>query len=76
MPEEKKLFETNNIVEAQLLKGRLEAAGINVLMKGESIGGAYPITTDGWGKIRIYVMEEDFEKAKELLEEPGEAGDK
>jgi len=64
---EKILFETNDISEALLVKSKLEAEGIIVLMKGESVGGAYPITTNGWGRIKIIVSDEQFTKAKEIL---------
>lgn len=69
MEKEKPIFETNNISEALLVKVRLEAENIVVLMKGESVGGAYAITTDGWGKIRLYVNDEQKELAEEVIRE-------
>ena len=60
MSKEKVIMETNDITEATLVKSKLEAEGIVVLMKGESVGGAYAITTNGWGKIRIMVSEDHF----------------
>ncbi|MEI7904904.1 MAG: DUF2007 domain-containing protein [Candidatus Firestonebacteria bacterium] len=69
MNEEKLLFETHDIIEAQLIKGNLEAAGIYVLLKGESLGGAYRVTADGLGTIRIYVMEQRFSEAKSIIQE-------
>lgn len=62
------LLTTNDITEAQVIKSKLESENIQVLLKGESISGAYAITVDGWGKIRILVKKEDLEKAREVLE--------
>ena len=69
MNEEKLLFETHDIIEAQLIKGKLEAAGIYVLLKGESIGGAYRVTYGVLGAIRIYVMEQKLSEAKSIIQE-------
>lgn len=69
MEKEILVFETNDISVAMLIKSRLEAEDIVVLMKGESVGGAYAITTDGWGKIRLYVSEEQKELAEEVIKE-------
>lgn len=59
---------TNDITEAQLIKGKLELQEIPVILKGESIGGAYAITVNGWGQIKVLVKKEDLEKAKEVLD--------
>ncbi|MFH1824693.1 MAG: DUF2007 domain-containing protein [Candidatus Firestonebacteria bacterium] len=72
MEKEKVLFETNDISEALLIKSKLEAEGIIVLMKGESVGGSYALTTNGWGRIKIIVSDEQFEEAKEILERKDE----
>lgn len=64
----KLLFKTNDIIEAELIKGKLELEGISAMIKGESLGGAYRLTTDGFGLIYTYVLEEQFEEAVSILE--------
>jgi hypothetical protein len=57
---------------AQIYKGKLEAAGIPVLLKYESAGLVYGITVDGLGAVRIMVPETYASEAERLLEETGE----
>ena len=75
MSEEKLLFKTNDIFEANIIKSKLEAEGIAVLVKGEILGNAYKVTVNGLGLIRIYVGEENLEKAKELIDTGGGSED-
>ncbi len=75
MSEEKLLFKTNDIFEANIIKSKLEAEGIPVLVKGDILGNAYKVTVNGLGLIRIYVGEENLEKAKELIDTGGGSED-
>ena len=75
MSEEKLLFKTNDIFEANIIKSKLEAEGIPVLVKGDVLGNAYKVTVNGLGLIRIYVGEENLEKAKELIDTGGGSED-
>ena len=54
---------------AQIYKGKLEAAGIPVLLKYESAGLVFGITVDGLGEVRIMVPEGHATVAKALLED-------
>lgn len=54
---------------AQIYKAKLEAMGIPVLLKYESIGPVYGITVDGLGEVQILVPEAYAEEAKNLLED-------
>jgi hypothetical protein len=54
---------------AQIFKGKLEAAGIPVLLQYESLGLVYGITVDGLGAVRIMVPETYASEAKALLED-------
>jgi hypothetical protein len=56
-------------MKAQLIKGRLEAAGIPVLLDYESVGRVMGITVDGLGEVRILVPHDRAEEARELIEE-------
>ncbi len=75
MGEEKLLFKTNDIFEANIIKSKLEAEGIPVLVKGEILGNAYKVTVNGLGLIRIYVGEENCETAKQLIDTGGGSED-
>lgn len=54
---------------AQIFKGKLEAAGIPVLLKYESAGLVFGITVDGLGEVQIMVPEAHAQEAANLLRE-------
>jgi hypothetical protein len=67
-----KLVELTSVqgeMEENLVLGILKGEGIDALVKSDRAGGALPFTMDGMGKVRIYVREDELEKAKELLNE-------
>lgn len=55
-------------VVANILKGKLEEAGIPVLLKYESLGSVVGVTVDGLGEVRIMVPKRFEELAKQLLD--------
>ena len=55
--------------KAQVIKGKLEAAGIPVLLDYESVGRVIGITVDGLGQVRLWVPEDRAEEARDLIEE-------
>ncbi len=55
--------------EAYIVKGRLECAGIPVMLRYESAGVIYGLTVDGLGQMEILVPSDLAEDAKKLLEE-------
>ena len=57
---------------AQIYKSKLEAMGIPVLLKYESLGPVYGITVDGLGRVRILVPEVHAAEAEALLEDEDE----
>lgn len=62
-----------NSVEANLVKGLLESEGIPSSVLGEFLQGAIgelPAT----GLIRVVVNEEDYEQARRIIEDWGNAG--
>jgi len=60
---------------AEVVKGKLESAGIPVLLDYESIGRVYGIIVDGLGEVRVNVPEAFAEEARGLLTDlPGEGG--
>ncbi len=54
--------------EAIVVRSVLETNGIEVKEVQETAGKLFAISMDGLGKVEIYVPEERFEEAKELLE--------
>jgi hypothetical protein len=61
------VYRTAGLLQAEVIKGRLESAGIPVLLDYESAGRAIGITVDGLGEVRILVPHERAQDAKELL---------
>lgn len=54
---------------AQVIKSKLEAAGIPVLLDYESIGPVIGITIDGLGEVRVLVPQDRAEEASDLIKE-------
>jgi hypothetical protein len=52
---------------ADLIMGRLEAAGIEALMPDESVMQAMCGDLNGFGYVRIQIAPKDYEAAKDLL---------
>ena len=60
------------MLSAQVIKTKLESAGIPVLLDYESLGVVLGITVDGLGEVRVMVPEDLVEEAQALLAEDGE----
>jgi len=56
-------------LEAEVIKGRLESAGVPVLLDYESVAQVYGLTVDGVGEVRVMVPEDRVEDAQLLLSE-------
>lgn len=54
-----------NIEAGMSDKALLESAGINAQFIGESVNSLYPML--GFADVKLYVLEEDKEKAEQLL---------
>jgi hypothetical protein len=59
-------------LQAQVIKTKLESAGIPALLDYESAGVVLGITVDGLGEVRVMVPEGLAEEASALLVEEGE----
>ena len=57
----------NGNLEAEQVRAFLEAHGIKVLLRGETIRSTHGFAIDGLGAVTIDVMEEDATRAQELL---------
>jgi len=54
-------------LEAQVIKTKLESAGIPALLDYESVGVVFGITVDGLGEVRVMVPTALAQEAEELL---------
>jgi hypothetical protein len=57
-------------LEAQVIKTKLESAGIPALLDYESAGIVLGITVDGLGEVRVMVPEALAQEAEDLLSQP------
>ncbi len=57
------------LMRAQVIKSKLEEAGIPVLLDYESLGPVIGITVDGLGQVRVLVPQDRAEEARSLIEE-------
>lgn len=69
------LVEFEGIMEAQILKTKLDSEGIPCMLKYDSIGMLLGITTNGLGKVKVMVPDDFLEKARELQLEDDHAED-
>lgn len=60
--------------QAEVVRGRLETAGIPVLLDYESAGLVIGLTVDGLGEVRVMVPQQCVEDALALLAESPEDG--
>jgi len=58
-----------NEVEAQIVHGLLEAAGIRSVFRGESLRLTHGITVDGLAEVKILVRRKDVEEARRLIDQ-------
>jgi len=61
------VYETNGPVEAELLRGLLEANQIPVFLSQEGAGKAYGITIGRLGRVQILVPESKSELARQTI---------
>ena len=59
---------TGGLLQAEIIKGRLESEGFPVLLQYESAGPVIGLTVDGLGEVKVMVPEHLEEQAKALLE--------
>ncbi|MBI4790265.1 MAG: DUF2007 domain-containing protein [Chloroflexi bacterium] len=61
------VYISNGPLGAELVKGRLESAGIPAMLKYESAGRVFGLTVDGLGQVEVLVAKEREHEARELL---------
>lgn len=63
------VYTSAGLMRAQVIKSKLEGAGIPVLLDYESVGPIIGITVDGLGEVRVLVPRDQAEEARSLIEE-------
>jgi hypothetical protein len=61
-------------LSAEVVRAKLESAGIPVLLRYEAIGRVLGLTVDGLGRVEVTVPLEREEEARDLLSEIEEGG--
>lgn len=64
----KELVVVEGLMEAEIIKGKLESFEIPCVLKFESAGRLYGITMNGLGKVRVMVAAGHLERAMEILD--------
>lgn len=67
------IYESQGMLEAEVIKSKLEAANIPVLLKYQSTGLVFGLTVGGEGRVYVQVPEELAEQAQGLIAEEGDA---
>jgi hypothetical protein len=62
------LMVVDGLMEAEIIKSKLENFGIPCMLKFEAVGRLLGITSDGLGKVQVMVPPGCAEKAKEILD--------
>jgi hypothetical protein len=63
------VYVSQGMLSAHVVRGKLETAGIPVLLKYEAIGQIIGLTVDGLGSVEVQVPEEYASDAQDLLRE-------
>jgi hypothetical protein len=64
------VYTASGQLQAQVIKTKLESAGIPALLDYESAGVVFGITVDGLGEVRVMVPEDLAQEAEEILNQP------
>jgi hypothetical protein len=67
------VYVTAGLLQAEIIKGKLESNDIPVLLEYESLGPVMGLTLNGLGQVRILVPEAKAEAALALLEDTEQA---
>ena len=63
----KKLIAVDGMMEAEIIKSKLESFDIPCVLKFESAGRLMGITMNGLGEVKVMVSPKDYDKAVETI---------
>jgi len=66
------VWDAANLLEAQIVKGRLESEGIPALVKGEAVSEIYGFATGPLAETTVLAPEQFAKRAMEILNTPVE----
>jgi len=55
--------------QAEMIRGKLETSGIKARLEQEAVGKILGFTMDGLGEVKVYVLKDKLEEAKNILKE-------
>ncbi|HEY9000174.1 MAG TPA: DUF2007 domain-containing protein [Mucilaginibacter sp.] len=64
-----------NIMEAEIIRAKLEANDIPSFIVDESLGVLYPVYNQGGGGIKLKVFAKDVERSNEVINDTAEPED-
>jgi len=64
-----KVYTAAGELDAEMVKGFLEAQGIKVMLVQESIGRTYGLTVGMLGEVQLLVPNDQAEEARNIIEE-------
>jgi hypothetical protein len=64
-----KILVLNDPGQAELLRGLLEAQGINVMLSKEGAATAYGLTVGAFSEIEVFVPRSQYDMAKPIVDE-------
>ncbi|MBE2182033.1 MAG: DUF2007 domain-containing protein [Anaerolineae bacterium] len=62
------VYVAGSLPEAHIISGRLQTEGIRSWIAHEPVASAYGITGGTLGDVRVLVLPEDYDRAKEILD--------
>ncbi len=65
------VFRTHSDIEASIVRGLLEAHGIETAASSDLTHAVFPLSIDGLGEVRISVPSDDAETAQRIIREQG-----
>jgi hypothetical protein len=63
------VYSSMGMLRAQVMRGKLEANGVPVFLKYESVGQVFGLTVDGLGLVEVKVPLEWADAARDLIRE-------
>lgn len=69
------VYRSQGMLGAEVVRGKLEAAGVPVMLKYESAGLVLGLTVDGLGLVEVQVPEEWEADALALIDDSGDETD-
>lgn len=69
------VYVTSGLLQAEIIKGKLESNGIPTLLRYESLGPVLGLTVDGLGQVEVWVPADQAELAYALLHESDDQPD-